>query len=85
MKANGSDGSAQEILEVDYHGSLANIAFPTKDLIEIFGHFKSEYMTMTFTEQEGPCGITGSEEKDYMVILMPMRVAEEVYYSEENA
>lgn len=85
MRANGSDGSAQESLEVDYKGSLTNIAFPTKDLIEILGHFKSEFISMTFTEQEGPCGITGLEEKDYTVILMPMRVAEEVYYTEENA
>lgn len=85
MRANGSDGSAQESLEVDYKGSLTNIAFPTKDLIEILGHFKSEIISMTFTEQEGPCGITGLEEKDYTVILMPMRVAEEVYYTEENA
>lgn len=84
MKANSQDGFAQETMEVEYRGQLGNIAFPTRDLIEIFGHFKSETIIMTFTEQEGPCGITGTDENDYTVILMPMRVAEEVYYSEDN-
>lgn len=83
MKANSTDGFAQETMEVEYKGALNNITFPTRDLIEIFGHFKSETMLMTFTEQEGPCGITGTDEKDYTVILMPMRVAEEVYYDDK--
>lgn len=82
MKAAGSDGSAQETLEVEYKGVLGNISFPAKDLIEIFSHFNSEILTMTFTAQEGPCSLTGPEEKDYIVILMPMRVDEKVYYSE---
>lgn len=84
LKANSTDGSAQESLEVEYKGTLTNIAFPTKDLIDILSHFKSEIILITFTEQEGPCSITGLEEKDYTVILMPMRVEEEVYYTEEN-
>ncbi len=84
MKASGSDGSAQEVLEVDYKGKLSNISFPTKDLIEIFSHFNSEIVTMTFTAQEGPCSLTGPEDKDYIVILMPMRVDEKVYYTEGN-
>lgn len=84
VKSTGSDGSAQETLEAEYKGSLGNISFPTKDLIEIFNHFKSETVMMTFTGQEGPCSITGPEDKDYNVILMPMRVDEKVYYTEEN-
>lgn len=90
MRANSADGSAHESLNISYDGSITNITFPSKDLSEIFSHFRSDCLKMTFTGQEGPCGITwggeemAPEDKDYQVILMPMRVSEEVYYQEEN-
>jgi DNA polymerase-3 subunit beta len=35
------------------------------------------------TGSEGPCGITGDDDSDYLVIIMPMQIVEETYYSEE--
>lgn len=83
ISASGTDGSADEKLPVNYSGSIDKIAFPTKDLIEIFSHFNSETVTMTLTGQEDLCGITGAEDANYTVILMPMRVEENSYYIEE--
>lgn len=81
----GEVGSARESLEVEYKGDIDRIAFPTKDLVEIFSHFVSDDINMVFSGIEGPCGITGSGEgdKDYIVIIMPMKVPNGAYYSED--
>lgn len=83
LAAQGADtGSGRESLEADYIGTLKKIAFPTKELTEIFGHFDSEYIKMHFTGQEGPCGITGDEDPNYIVVIMPMRVSDNEYNAE---
>ena len=82
--ARGSDGSARESMEAMYRGELEEIAFPTRDLLEILNHFSSEKIRMDFTAAEGPCGISGEDDRDYLVVLMPMRVANELFYPEDN-
>ncbi|MEG1609753.1 MAG: DNA polymerase III subunit beta [Bilophila sp.] len=84
LSAQGQDtGSASETLEVNYGGSLKHIAFPTKNLMEILTHYQSADMTFTLTTTEGPCGINGTEDPDYTVLIMPMKVADETYYEEK--
>ncbi len=84
LSAKGHEiGSAAEQIEQEYSGSLKSITFPPRDLMEILGHFQSATIHYTFTGAEGPCGITGSDDADYTVILMPMKVAETSYYTEE--
>ncbi len=86
MTAKGQEtGSASEYLEVVYEGSLTRIAFPTKNLIDIMNHFQSAELTLTMTGAEGPCGIAGDDDPEYTVILMPMKITDETYYSEEEA
>lgn len=75
-------GSASEELDISYDGIIQKIAFPTKNLMEILGHFQSADLEWTLTTQEGPCGITGSEDPDYMVLIMPMKIAQTNYYEE---
>lgn len=84
LSAQGQDtGSARESLETRYSGDLTRIAFPTRNLMDIMGHFLSPELEMVFTGQEGPCGISGKEDPDYTVIIMPMKIAQEAYFSEE--
>ena len=52
--------------------------------MDILGHFQSSSLHYVFTGAEGPCGITGSEDAEYTVILMPMKIAESSYYTEEE-
>jgi DNA polymerase-3 subunit beta len=78
-------GSASESLDVQYDGELSRIAFPTSNLMGIMDHYKSEKLSITMTGPQGPCGITGSEDSDYLVIIMPMAVIEEKTSSEEEA
>jgi DNA polymerase-3 subunit beta len=84
--SQGQDvGTATEDLPIGFSGDIDKIAFPTGNLKEILGHFNSEKVTFTLTGSEGPCGITGDDDQDYLVIIMPMKIVEETYYTEEDA
>ena len=85
LSAQGQDvGSANESLEVTYNGDIKRIAFPTRNLLDVLGHFVSAKIDMMLTGSEGPCGIRGADDADYTVIIMPMKVSETTYYSEED-
>ena len=85
LSAQGQDvGSANESLEVTYNGDIKRIAFPTRNLLDVLGHFVSAKIDMRLTGSEGPCGIRGGDDTDYTVIIMPMKVSETTYYSEED-
>lgn len=77
-------GSASEELEAGYDGSIKRIAFPTKDLLDVFEHFRSEQVELLLTGTEGPCGISGKDDPDYTVIIMPMKISENSYYSDDE-
>jgi DNA polymerase-3 subunit beta len=86
LYSQGQDvGKATETLEADFSGELKKIAFPTRNMIEIMDHFQSDNVSMRFTGPEGPCGIEGKNDPEYMVIIMPMKIVEETYYTEEEA
>ncbi|MDD4702418.1 MAG: DNA polymerase III subunit beta [Desulfovibrio sp.] len=85
LSAQGQDvGSANESLEVVYGGDIKRIAFPTRSLMDVMAHFVSAKIDMMLTGTEGPCGIRGADDPDYTVIIMPMKVSETTYYSEED-
>lgn len=84
LQSQGNDtGAATESIEAEFTGDLKKIAFPTRDLLEILGHFHSTKVRFTLTGAEGPCGVGGEDDLDYLVIIMPMKIVEETYYSEE--
>lgn len=85
LSARGPEnGSATETMEVEYDGSVPAITFPARNLLDIFGHFASGKVKMMLTGEEGPCGIKGDEDLDYIVIIMPMKPSTEIFYEEEN-
>ena len=85
LSATGQDvGSATESLDVEYKGSVGKIAFPTSNLLAILDHYSSPKLTLTLTGSEGPCGITGGDDAEYVVIIMPMKILDDVNYSEEQ-
>lgn len=85
LSAQGQEiGSATEHLEGVFSGDLNLIAFPTRSLMDILGHFQSSKIHYVFTGDEGPCGITGYEDTEYTVILMPMKISEASYYTESE-
>ena len=83
--SQGQDvGTATEALEAEYSGSLEKIGFPTKNLIEILNKFSSSEVSLTLSGVEAPCGVQSEEDQNYLVIIMPMKIEEETYYSEEE-
>jgi DNA polymerase-3 subunit beta len=86
VSAQGQEtGTARESIDATFSGDMTRIAFPTRNLIEILNHFASPTVKFTLTGTEAPCGLTGPDDKDYNVIVMPMMIQEETYYTEENA
>jgi DNA polymerase-3 subunit beta len=85
LSATGQDlGSASESLDVEYSGTIEKIAFPTNNLLAIMDHYASAQLTLTLTGAEGPCGISGSDDADYLVIIMPMKILDDINFSEEQ-
>ena len=85
LSSTGQDvGSATESLDAEYGGEIPKIAFPTRNLLEIMDHYRSEKLTLILTGSEGPCGIKGNDDTEYTVIIMPMKIVEETYYQEEK-
>jgi len=85
VSAQGQEtGTARESLEAVFSGEMKRVAFPTRNLIEILNHFSSPTVKFTLTGTEAPCGLTGADDRDYNVIVMPMMIQEETYYTEEN-
>jgi DNA polymerase-3 subunit beta len=83
LTAQGQDvGSADERLEVAYQGDIAKIAFPTRNLMDVLGHFTSAQIRLSFTATEGPCGVSGKDDPEYTVIIMPMKLTDDAYYEE---
>ncbi|MDR1125219.1 MAG: DNA polymerase III subunit beta [Deltaproteobacteria bacterium] len=77
-------GSGTEIMDGDYSGAISKIAFPTRNLIELVSHYQSKTLKMVMSGGEGPCGIFGDDDPEYIVIIMPMKIFDQTYYSEEN-
>ena len=77
-------GEATETIDIDYKGDIDKILFPTKNLIEILNHFYSQNIKFELTSTDGPCRITGEHDKNYQVIIMPVAIEEETYYTEEE-
>ncbi|MDR0339116.1 MAG: DNA polymerase III subunit beta [Desulfovibrio sp.] len=85
ITATGQEvGSASESLDVEYNGDIAKIAFPTNNLLTILEHYNSTELTFTLTGTEGPCGIDGRDDPDYHVVIMPMKIHDDVKFSEEQ-
>ncbi len=77
-------GEATETLPIEFQGNLEKIIFPTRNVIEVLNHFDSQQLTFEFTSENGPCKISGPEDQDYIVIIMPVMIEEETYYTEES-
>lgn len=86
LSAQGHEvGSATETLDILVSGQIERIAFPTKNLIEILAKFRSDKVKFLISGQEGPCGLLSTEDDNYLVIIMPMKIVKETYYTEEEA
>ena|SRR6056297_3167490 len=77
-------GEATETIPIQFEGKLEKIIFPTRNVIDVLNHFNSQQLSFEFTSENGPCKISGTEDQNYVVIIMPVKIEEETYYTEEN-
>ncbi|GAB6059768.1 DNA polymerase III subunit beta [Desulfonatronum parangueonense] len=77
-------GEAKEFLDSVFSGNLQKIAFPTRDLIEILSHFECDIIHFHFTSSEGPCFIEDKNDLDYKVLIMPMKITDDIVYSDTD-
>jgi DNA polymerase-3 subunit beta len=85
LTSSGQDvGSAAESLDVDFQGTVAKVAFPTSNLLTILEHYASPELVLVLSGSDGPCGIRGEKDVDYVVIIMPMKILDAVNFSEEQ-
>lgn len=77
-------GEATESINIKFSGNISKIVFPTRNLIDILNHFDSEVVKFEMTDQNGPCKITGQEDPNYLVMIMPVKVDEETFYTDEE-
>lgn len=76
-------GEATESLPIEFEGQLDKIIFPTKNVIDVLHHFQSPVVEFEYTMNNGPCKITGEDDPGYLVIIMPVQLDEETYYTDE--
>lgn len=78
-----NNGAGKEIIECDYNGNIERIGFSAKNILEILGHFKSDTVNFFITGQISPCAIEGNDDPGYIVIVSPLNLSSESYYTEE--
>ncbi len=83
LSAQGQElGSGKEIIEVEYSGEIDKIAFATRQIRDILENLISEEVSFCFTGVESPCGVTGEQDVNYNVIVMPIKIAQTSIYED---
>lgn len=75
FSAEGNElGTADEEMPVDYMGAPVKIGFNAKYLLDIADKMQGTGAEMAFLDEASPVIIRGTEDKDALYVLMPMRI-----------
>lgn len=73
--SNPDQGEASEDIEASYSGDDVQIGFNARYLIEVLGvHAQGDTIEIGLTDEVGPGVLRGSQDPDYIYVLMPMRL-----------
>jgi DNA polymerase-3 subunit beta len=67
-------GDAQDNLEVQYEGERLEMGFNAKYFIDVLQAMESEVVELAFIDDSSPCVLTGSADKGFLGLIMPMRI-----------
>ncbi|MDH4227101.1 MAG: DNA polymerase III subunit beta [Deltaproteobacteria bacterium] len=67
-------GDATEELEAEYGAQDIEIAFNAKYFVDALGAINEELVEITLKDALSPATLCGAENKDYLCIIMPMRL-----------
>lgn len=79
-----STGSATENIPAETKSTVEHIAFITRGLLEVLSRLGSDELTVRIASESGPCSFQTDDDKNYIVIAMPVYLTEDSYYSEEE-
>ena len=71
---NPDIGESKEEMEIDYDGQQIEVAFNPRYFIETLNVIEDENIVVNIINDEKPCIIEGETEKDFLSVVMPMRI-----------
>ena len=71
---NPDIGEAKEDMVIEYDGKRVEIAFNPKFFIDTLSAIDEDNVILNITDEEKPCLIQAEEEKNYLSVIMPMRI-----------
>lgn len=74
VSINPDLGDAQENLKVEYDGERLEAGFNAKYFIDALQAMESTVIELGFTDNSSPCLLTGSDDKGFLGLIMPMRL-----------
>ena len=74
VSINPDLGDAQENLKVEYKGERLEAGFNARYFIDALQAMDSDIVELGFIDNSSPCLLTGSEDKGFLGLIMPMRL-----------
>ena len=71
---NPDIGESKEDMNINYDGEPIEVAFNPRYFIDTLNVIKDEKVIVNILNEEKPCLIEGEEEKNFISVVMPMRI-----------
>lgn len=71
---NPDIGESKEDMAIDYGGKAFEVAFNPRFFLDALNSIEEETAVMNIVDEEKPCLLEGVENKNYLSVIMPMRV-----------
>jgi DNA polymerase-3 subunit beta len=71
---NPDIGESREDLAIDFSGDPIQVAFNPKFFIDSLNMIEEDSVLLSIVDEEKPCLIEGSDDKNYISVIMPMRL-----------
>ena len=71
---NPDIGESKEEMVIEYEGDPIEVAFNPRFFIEAVNSIDEDTVIIDIVDEEKPCFIQGLENKDYLTVIMPMRI-----------
>jgi len=71
---NPDVGESKEDIDIDYKGGKIETAFNPKFFIETLNMIDDDDIVLYITDEQKPCFIEGNKDKQFLSVIMPMRI-----------
>lgn len=67
-------GESKEDMDIDYKGDKIQTAFNPKFFIDILNIIDEDNVILNIIDEQKPCFVEGKEDKQFLSVIMPMRI-----------